>query len=130
MTTFGWMHGFAGARTILPGITLGLMLAAGEQAQEPLRPLYFRLLLNRMEPARLTIPEGRYVLRLDNGIVLGEVRFRLDVAQGPRVLEGRIPRGAGRGKAMVLLKPGKYVLEAGGRSQWRSEISVTERRSH
>jgi hypothetical protein len=102
----------------------GLGQTAGGDAPRLLR---FRLELNSMEPARLTVPEGRYLVQVINGVALSPVSVQLDDEQATRIAEARSKRGAARTRFPVSLRPGKHTLSVRGRPEWKSVITVVSR---
>ena len=102
----------------------------------PVRTLTLRLHLNYIEPANLSVPAGRYMIRIINGIVPGaEMDYQLTkgAAQGgaPNGMQPGAPvasakgrKGTPRARMLVNLTPGQYVLRAAGRQEWECRITV------
>jgi hypothetical protein len=125
-----WALCMAACFAVLALGAAALHAQAVKSASEPPRTLSFRLALKRLEPASVTVPAGRYQIRLVNGLVVNAaVPFRLDRNGGAMLAQAQVAKGATSAKSEVMLTPGKYILEAGGRPEWRSEIVVTPPKS-
>lgn len=118
---------------VIAVLFFGLGLIAGgakaqsvSAAQKPAGTLTFRLSVNRIEPPRATVPEGRYHVRLINGIVRGEIGFELSDERSTRLAAKQIPKYRGSSSTLVDLAPGKYILRVPGREQWSCELTVTK----
>lgn len=90
------------------------------------RILDFRLKLNRILPQTITVPEGRYLLRLQNSLTPSAFSLVLDDDKGNRVFSDT--QGAGKGKStrLVDLKAGVHRFFVPGRPQWSVSITVTK----
>ncbi len=108
-----------------------LLLTGSLWCQHPGRPpdgvLYFRLRLNSLDPAVVSAPQGRYVIRFVNGAVAGDVFLQLEDDKKNRVLDKKLKRGRITVSDTVDLQPGRYTLRVVGRPQWSSSITVTPR---
>lgn len=94
------------------------------QPKAPIRVLQFRLEMDSLEPARITVKEGIYEIRVVNGLVMAPIRVDLDDDKATRVAAGETKGKGVRSKMLVRLTPGKRYLSVRGRPQWRSEITV------
>jgi len=90
--------------------------------------LDFRLELNQILPAQLTVAEGRYWIRISNGVYLEEVTVQVDDERGQRLAARTTPKHQAKSKFLVDLKPGKHRLHLPGRPRLVSTISVVPRR--
>ncbi len=112
------------------GILWGGLACSGfgqTPAAGPPRPLRFRLELDSMQPAQLSVPEGVYLVQVTNGVALAPVWVQLDDEQATRVAEAGSKRGAARTRFAVTLRPGKHTLSVRGRAAWKSVITVVSR---
>lgn len=89
--------------------------------------LDLRLRLNRILPATTTVPEGRYLVRLRNGITPDEFPVALDDDKGAKVVQANHGRGRGKSSWLVDLKPGVHRLYVPGRTQWSTTITVIKK---
>jgi hypothetical protein len=110
-------------------LCIAFSVDAQDAKQGPSAPvLRFRLWLNRITPDRVTVPAGRYRIRVDNGIVLGKAISVVVARDGaPPAVTTRVPKDGVRAEAEaeVTLAPGAYFVTAGGRAEWRAVVTVT-----
>lgn len=121
-------------RTVLAGIALALLAypqsqsrLVNDQKTGTYQILDFRLRLNSILPATVTVPEGRYLIRLSNGITPDEIPVVLDDDKGAKVVEDNQGRGQGKSTRLVDLKPGVHRIYVPGRAQWSASITVSKK---
>ncbi|HWQ55174.1 MAG TPA: hypothetical protein VN442_15915 [Bryobacteraceae bacterium] len=112
---------------ILFSVTAATVGARGQQsltAATPIQMLTFRLQRNRLVPARLTVPEGRYAVTLINTYVLGEIELVWKDSAGAKVAATKAPKGNARSRLFVQLTPGQHVLQVLGDPTRRQQAVV------
>jgi hypothetical protein len=116
-------------------IGIGLCVAAcapvalAQQPSAPLKPvniLTFRLHRNRLLPAQITVPEGRYSVDLINAYVRGDIELTWKNDRSAQVGAARMSNGKLRGQMFVQLTPGKHTLQVVGKPEWKCEITVVK----
>lgn len=128
------------------GLGTAAIARAGQMAEDDkqINDITVRLRLNRIEPAALTVPAGRYTIHIINGIVPGapidyDLRKASDKGSmggtsvlAPGVLQGltqvaakTAPKGTAQERMAVKLTPGTYILWTPGRAEWQCQITVT-----
>jgi hypothetical protein len=95
-------------------------------ALKPMRMLTFRLQRNRLFPAQITVPEGRYSVNLINGYVLGDLDLTWKDDKSSQVAAARLPKSNGRARMFVQLTPGKHVLQVAGKPNWKCDVTVVK----
>jgi hypothetical protein len=129
-------RGFLGA-CLCTVVVIGLFCAptAGFAAETtavtadkaPPRLIIFCVKYKRIEPSAMTVPAGKYLVRLVNGVMVDTaIPFTLNVKGGSTLASAQVARNAVRASSTVTLTPGTYVLQAGGKPEWSAEITVTE----
>lgn len=93
-------------------------------ALKQVKILTFRLERNRLLPAQLIVPEGRYSVNLINGYVLGDIDLTWKDDKNAQVAAARLPKGNGRARMFVQLTPGKHVLQVVGKPNWKCDVTV------
>jgi hypothetical protein len=89
--------------------------------------LTFQLRLNSLQPAAMIVPEGRYVVRVINGLVIGDITVQIEDAQKTRLAEKQVRKQAPKFTAFTDLKQGTYTVRVLGKPQWSSTIIVTQK---
>jgi hypothetical protein len=89
--------------------------------------LTFRLRLNSLQPPTVTIPEGRYVVRVINGLVIGDITVQIEDAQKTRLADKQVRKQAPKFTAFTDLMQGTYTVRVLGKPQWSSTIIVTKK---
>lgn len=79
------------------------------------------------DPAEITRPQGRFILKVDNRGGLEEVTLQLDGLRGGREREVRVRRTALDWRDLLDLRPGAYVLREAGHPGWACRITITPR---
>lgn len=126
---FNWLR-----RTLSAVMLLGCACLAGQDTSDadaakrvPAKALRFRLGLNRIDPAVVTVPPGRYEVTVLNGIVVGQaVGYAISREGEASKLNAQVAKHAVKAQSTINLKVGKYYLDVGGRTQWHAEIVVTD----
>jgi hypothetical protein len=109
---------------------IGLFTTAVGQTGPPadrVRPLRFRLSLDSLQPSRITVPEGTYLIQVVNAAVMADITVRLDDERSIRVADGRTRKGGSKSVFVARLRPGRHRISVPGRPAWQSEIVVTQR---
>jgi hypothetical protein len=120
--------------TLLVGIGLwlgswaqvGLAQQPSSATHKPVKILTFRLQRNRLLPAQVTVPEGRYSVNLINGYVLGDLDLTWKDDKTAQVSAARLPKSNGRARMFVHLTSGKHVLQVAGRPDWKCDVTVVK----
>src|SRR5688572_27813700 len=105
-----WMFTVLSLFAVIASVAFPLAAAAAAAARAPDGVLYFRLRLNSLDPPTLTIPEGRYVLRVSNGAVIGDISVQLeDDEKKSRLVDKGLKKGTVTLSRTVDLQPGRYT---------------------
>jgi hypothetical protein len=79
------------------------------------------------EPARITRPQGRFLLAVDNRSQVPDLVFVLDRVAGIRQVEKRMRGRQLRWRQLLDLSPGDYLLTEANHPAWRCVIRITAR---
>lgn len=106
----------------------GYVQAQVRSNENRIRILTFRLTANRIIPATITVPKGRYLIRVNNGVFSGPVTVDLlrGAAQGERIGMKNVPAGRGRDSLETELTPGQHTLRVSPRANWVAQITVQQ----
>ncbi len=78
-----------------------------------------------MLPSQVTIKTGKYLIQLDNGLVLGDLQIALDDEAAKRVAQTGLARGSSRvRKPVEFTTPGRHTLSVIGQPKWIATITV------
>jgi hypothetical protein len=110
-----------------PSSPEGITPAAVPAATPPAAPQLLRITIRPtgFDPAEVTIPQGRFILAVDNRSGLRELTFRLDRESGGRLHEVRMPRESLSWRALINPAPGTYTLTEANHPDWTGRITVT-----
>jgi hypothetical protein len=79
------------------------------------------------EPPEVTLPQGRYLLAVENRTGLAEeVDLRLQRENGNGLREKRLGRGRPVWKEVVDLPPGRYAVTEAGHPEWVCRVTITD----
>jgi hypothetical protein len=78
------------------------------------------------DPSEVTIPQGRFILAIDNRTGLRELTFRLDREGAGRLREVRMPRERTSYREVIDPQPGAYILTEADHTDWVCRINVSE----
>ena len=107
-------------------ITASLVYA--QQNRDEPGVLSFRLHTDGLSPSQITVPDGRYIIRVVNSAVMKDMTVQLDDDRGSRIGNANSRKGGSKSSFIVRLTPGKHTLSVPGRSTWKSEITVVNKR--
>lgn len=88
----------------------------------------FKVELNSLSPAKLSLEEGDYDIVLRNGIYKEELTLVLDNDKGEKLAEKKGRAFAARTDVRHSLKPGKHVIRVAGRPKLSAELEVVARK--
>jgi len=95
----------------------------------PRGTLYFHLELNGVFPAQLTVEEGRYWVRVINGVYTEDLTIRMDDDRGQAVASRAVAKHqAAKSMFQIDLRPGRHKLQIPGRPKLTCDITVTPKR--
>ena len=106
----------------------GYVQAQVRSNENRIRILTFRLTANRITPASITVPKGKYLIRVNNGVFSGPVTVDLlrGAPQGDRISMKNVPAGKGRDSLEIELTPGQHMLRVSPRANWVAQINVQQ----
>jgi hypothetical protein len=98
-------------------------------AAAPAHVLRFRLDLQAMIPATMTVPAGYYAIDVINGAVLAPITVQLSLAgangaASSMVLQTSGKAGDSRVQSLYTLAPGTYTIGVRSRPEWTATITV------
>lgn len=102
----------------------GVLLAQPNSKANRLRILSFRVTANRLSPSTITVPRGRYILKISNGVYSGPTTLDLQRGASERVSSKVQPQGRGRDALEVDLVQGQYTLRLGPNVNWVARITA------
>lgn len=91
------------------------------------RVLHLTLRPTGFEPAQVTVPEGPYLVVVNNRTGLDEFALRLAREHGAAVHEARPRRYQRSWRRALSLAPGAYVLTETNNPKWSCRVTVTAR---
>jgi hypothetical protein len=105
----------------------GISPAAFQATAPPAVPQTLRITIRPtgFDPAEVTIPQGRFILAVDNRSGLRDLTFRLDRESGGRLHEVRMPRESLSWRALIDASPGTYTLTEANHPEWLCRVTVT-----
>jgi len=78
------------------------------------------------EPSAIIRPPGAFYIAIDNRSGLqDELTFRLDLVDGRRLRESRLPEGHLEWRQLVDLPPGRYVVTEANHPDWVCFVTIT-----
>ncbi|MBL8239776.1 MAG: hypothetical protein JNM66_20290 [Bryobacterales bacterium] len=123
----------AGKRWLIAWSLSALLFGVSLQAQtrsvdNRVRILTFRLTANRISPATVSVPKGKYLIRVNNGVFSGPVTVDVSrgSAQSERIGFKSVPIGKGRESLEMELTPGQHTLRVSPRANWVALINVQQ----
>jgi hypothetical protein len=92
----------------------------------PPKVLWFNIELHRLVPDQLSIPEGKYLIRVSKGVVTSDITLELrDGASQALQSQASAKHGSALAYLPVSLHPGKYALSVPGMPKWSCNLMVT-----
>lgn len=86
--------------------------------------IVFTLRPTGFEPSEINVPEGRYLLVVENRTGMPEVNLQLYRQPGQKQKEARLIRGKSVWKSVVELNAGRYVITEAGHPEWVCHVVV------
>ncbi len=74
----------------------------------------------------LTVSQGRYRIRLRNGVFTSNIQVKLDDALGNPEAATPAAKNAVKEVLLVVLRPGQHKLHVVGQPNWFCDITVTQ----
>ncbi|MDQ3802235.1 MAG: hypothetical protein M3416_00030 [Acidobacteriota bacterium] len=110
-----------------PAAAAGPVASRQEQSGYKHSAIVFALLPTGFDPAEVTLPQGRYLLAVENrtGLV-EEIELRLHRENSDKLREKRVPKGKRAWKEVIDLLPGRYVVSEAGHPDWVCHITITD----
>ena len=117
----------AARRWVCPTSVAATAVPRQEQPAYRHSAIVFTLLPEGFEPAEITLPQGRYLLAVENRTGLAEeVELQLHREDGDKLREKRLGRGKRAWKEVVELVPGRYVVSEAGHPDWVCHLTITD----
>jgi hypothetical protein len=84
----------------------------------------FRVEADRLFPTKVTVPPGRYLIQVENGMISAALTLALNASAGAYFSGKSMPAKASRGSFIVVLPADTYTLAVQGYPKWTSQIVV------
>jgi hypothetical protein len=97
----------------------------GVAASSKIKAVLFTVRPDGFEPSEITLPEGKYVIAVDNRSGADEVLLNVRRGQSDRLKEVRLTRQQLNWRGVIDLKPGLYTVSDVNRPEWAARLQVT-----
>jgi hypothetical protein len=98
--------------------------AATTVASGKLGAILFRTEIDRLFPTTVTVPPGRYLVQVDNGLISMPLTLALSASAGTYVSGKSMSAKATKGSFIITLPADTYTLSVQGVPRWTSQIVV------
>jgi hypothetical protein len=99
--------------------------AAQPAPSPPIKAVYFRITPLGIEPAKLTLPPGRYFVAIDNDSGFNAADIKIAREGGPQLERAQMPSGSRKWRAYVDFTPGAFVFTDPGNAKRICNLTIT-----
>jgi hypothetical protein len=112
-------------RCIWLAFLIAVGLVSAPLAQPPLGVLDFRLDLGSLQPQAATVPHGKYLIRIHNGLLAADLTVSVDDDHGKNLAKQGMSKRSSRSRMQLELPPGTYTVQVKESPKWVAKLTVT-----